>query len=276
MFQSAKGNSMNKPKFINRPNYTTLKGTPRKKHRSLTLEEINYLKQDMHLRFSKAKDYTAIQWNFSLKFKWKPDIITIKNFYERKTYQWVWEDIDNIPVDKLETLKKQTQVYDEYKNVIVEALKDPYFGGSEQNFYEYLEVFAPKIKITKSLFFYLRKKFNITPQSKQRTDEIINTIVSNKELETPLLYELLNKEFDLNFVKFNYYCRKANVKKAITENGYKRYCQKQKEKTLTMKFELRYQLEGKFYIDEITLPKALVNKFKKKILNGELKNEIQS
>lgn len=256
---------MNKPKFINRPQDVTLKGMPRKKMRSLSKEEIDYLKQSMHLRFAQQKDYTAIIWNFNLKFGWKPDLITIKNFYEHKTYQWVWEDIDGIPINKLES-KRQIGLYDEYKNEIVEALKDPYFGANEQNFYEYLQVFAPKITITQNLFFYLRKKFNICPQSKQKTESIVSRIQENKELETPLLYELMNKEFELNFVKFNYYCRKAQVKKAITENGYKRFKEKQKEKSLSVNFEMRYSINGKFYIEEIELPKALVNKFKKKIL----------
>lgn len=258
---------MNKPKFINRPEEVTLKGTPRKKKRSLTKEEIEYLKQKMHLRFSNQKDYTAIQWNFNLKFHWKPDIITIKNFYEHKTYLWAWEGLDNIPTDKLETNKRQIGLYDEYKEVITEALEDPYFGSNEKNFYEYLEVFAPKITVTDNLFFYLRKKFNICPQSKQRTESIINTIVENKNLETPLLYELMHKEYDLNFVKFNYYCRKAQIKKAITENGYKRYVNKQREKSLSITFEMRYQIDGKFYIENITLPNNLVKKFKKQILS---------
>lgn len=258
---------MNKPKFINRPQDVTLKGMPRKKMRSLTKEEIDYLKQSMHLRFAQQKDYTAVIWNFNLKFGWKPDLITIKNFYEHKTYQWVWENIEDIPINKTES-KKQIGLYDEYKDVITEALKDSYFGANEQNFYEYLQVFAPKINITQNLFFYLRKKFNICPQSKQLSENIVSKIQENKGLDTPLLYELLNETFGLNFVKFNYYCKKANVKKSITENGYKRFKQKQKEASLKVTFEMRYSINGKFYIEEIELPKSLVKKYRKKIVNS--------
>lgn len=261
---------MNKPKFINRPEATTISGKTRKKMRSLTKEEIDYLKTAMHLRFSSLKEFSSIQWNFNCKFGWKPNIVTIKNFYNHKTYRWVWEGIEDIPVYKKETTKKQIGVYDEYKDVIIEALEDPYFGSNEQNFYEYLKVFAPKIKVTENLFFYLRKKFNVCPQSKQKTNDIINKIVKNKNLETPILYELINKDFGLTFSNFNYYCRKANIKKAITENGYKRFCLKRKEKSITIKFEMRYSIDGKFYIEEVEMPKNIINKFKNEILKNHL------
>ena len=163
---------MRKPKFINRPEETTIKGTPRQKRRSLTKEEIDFLKKEMHIRFAKENDLTAVQWNFDNKFGWRPDLLTLRNFYSRKTYQWAWDNIDDIPIDKRETAKRQIGIYDAFKTEIMEGLQDPYFGSNEQTFYEYLQVFVPKIVITDNLFFYLRKKFGICPQRKQKTNNI--------------------------------------------------------------------------------------------------------
>ena len=257
---------MRKPKFINRPEETTVKGTPRQKRRSLTKEEIDFLKKEMHIRFAKENDLTAVQWNFDNKFGWRPDLLTLRNFYSRKTYQWAWDNIDDIPIDKRETAKRQIGIYDAFKTEIMEGLQDPYFGSNEQTFYEYLQVFVPKIVITDNLFFYLRKKFGICPQSKQKTNNIVSRIVENKEMETPLLYELINKEFGLNFNRFNYYCRKAEVKHFLTENKYKKYIYNRKDKSLSVKFEMRYSIDGKFFVEEIELPKKMVDSFRKKIL----------
>ena len=260
---------MKKPKYINRPEDVTVHdGKPRKNHRSLTKEEIEFLKSDMYIRWANQKDFGSISWNFERKFGWKPLLNTLKCFYDRKTYKWAWElDINNIPKYKKQTKEYQGGVYDEYKDDIILALKDPYFGANNKNFAEFINVFCPKIKYVKNIIAYLRKKYNVQSIQKEKTQKIISTILTNRELETCELYELIKKEFDLDFNAFNYYCKKANLKNHLTDREYKRLCKKRKEDSLHItSVEVRYNINGKFYVEQIELSNKVLSKIKNDLL----------
>lgn len=260
---------MRKPRFINRPDDVTISGNPRKKHRSFNEKEINFLKKSMHLRFAKDKDFSAIQWNFNISFNWKPSIISLKSFYTRKTYAWVWDDMENIPTDN--QARRTRNSYEGYEELLKEGLKDPYYGSSAEHFLEFIKEFEINIKVTKSLFNNLRQKFGgITFRTtREESEKIIAYVKEYGGLSPYEVYENLCKDFKMNFHKFNYYYRKAGFKKAITENGYKHWLLKKKASTVAVNcVEIRYEVDGKFFIDKLDVPKKVIDKFIKKVVKS--------
>lgn len=258
---------MRKPKFINRPDDVTLSGKPRKKHRSFNEKEIALLKKKMHIDWASRKEYGSIQWNFNIAFGWRPSILTLKSFYEKKTYLWAWEDMSSIPLEKKDSTCERNK-FEEYEDLLKEGLKDPFYGSSEEHFMQFLKDFDVNLKVTKNLFNNLRRKFGgiYLRATKQESEKIVSYIKEHSNIGSYELYEKLCSKFKMTPQKYNYFCRKAELKQAITNKGYNNWILKKRVKTIVVNsVEVRYEVDGKFYIDKLEVPKKVIDNFVKKI-----------
>lgn len=257
---------MRKPKFLNKPEETTISGKKRKKHRMFNREEIEFLKQPMYQRFAEHKDFTAIRWNFNLNFNWNPDLNSLKSFYGKKTYKWCWENLDEIQDTKV--TRKYCRI-EEYRDDLRQILEDPYYGSCEENFKEIISELYPQITYSKGMFSNLRYRFGMTRKNrvKEEIEAITDYIKSKADIENPIdsYKELIKKYPDLTNVQYNNYAQGAGCK-VITPKHWKEFQIENALKDLKINsFEVRYAFNGKFLVDTICLPEDVVEHIKTKL-----------
>ena len=253
------------PRILSKPENKTLEGKERIKHRMFNLQEIEFLKQPMYQRFAKQDDLGSIAWNFQLKFKWSPNKMSLKKFYEKKTYQWAWEEnvLKTIPEEKHSRTYNRIEPYEED---IKQALQDPYFGSCEKNFKEFIEGYC-ELSYVKNMFSRFRSKygFALRNYTKEEQEKII-TILKNSKKDAVSNFLNISKLFDnLTYARYNQYAKKAGAK-FITPKQYKTALIKQKaEQVHVTDIEVRYNIDGKFYVDSVKLPQNIIEQIKNSI-----------
>lgn len=258
-----------KAKFLNKPEETTVRGTQRVKHRMFNKEELDYLMNKYQMLEAENKNWSIIAYNFNLKFKWRPAITSISSFYLKKTYKWVWTtSLDDIPENQKKKIRRNNRknICEEYEDELRQVIQDKDFGSSYENFAEYMQVCMPQIKINRTMFYSLRKKYggHFNKITKNEVDEICHFLKSSqKSPEENLL--TLQKTKELTIIQYNHFAKLSGTNNVSKIKFDQLILRNKIDRVNITSFQVRYNIDGHFFTEDIDLPKEISYKIKEKI-----------
>lgn len=258
-----------KAKFLNKPEETTVRGTQRVKHRMFNKEELDYLMSKYQMLEAESKNWSIIAYNFNLKFKWRPAITSISSFYLKKTYKWAWTtSLDDIPENQKQRVRTNNRknICEEYEDELRQVIQDKDFGSSYENFAEYMKVCMPQIKINPTMFYSLRKKYggHFCKATKDEVNTICEFLKSSKKNPEENLLEL-QKTKEVTISQYNHFAKLAGTDNVSKRKFDQLILRNKINRVNITSFQVRYNIDGQFFTEDIDLPKELVSRIKEKI-----------
>ena len=172
------------PRKLNLSSEKTEQGKDRVRMRRFNRSEIEFLINADNTKLYGSNQLYIIRNNFKFKFGWNPSSYSLNSFYNKKTYEWVWNHkFEEIPDDIQKRSYHYTSMYsDKVKEL---ATKFPKYN----EFIKEWSIANPDVKISRSFFSKIRKELGISRYRRTRDEmnspDEINMLKSSSTEEVP-------------------------------------------------------------------------------------------